>query len=253
VKEEIVERLRQLNQEFYQSFSVSFSSTRERIQSGVRRLLTEMPMRGNLLDIGCGNGNLAVEWQKSGRKGFFLGLDFSNELVQIAQEKVISLPLDNDQKILFLSMDINNASWVHQLPGLTWQTVVLFSVLHHIPGEKKREQLLRTIHRIMPKDGVLFLSVWQVRNSQRLLKRIQPWLMADLNEDVVEPGDVLMDWRAECQNADGRTGLRYVHIFSEEELASCADKTGFKVVKNFMSDGNEGNLALYQKWEKILV
>jgi len=253
MKDEIVERLRRLNQEFYQSFSDSFSSTRGRIQPGVRKQLEEMPMRGKFLDIGCGNGNLAIEWQKSGREGSYLGIDFSDELVQIAQDKLKSVPPSDGQIISFTSIDINDANWMDQLSSQLWQTVMLYAVLHHIPSALRREQLMRSIHHIMPEGGVFFLSVWQIHNSQRLMKRIQPWSTAGIDEKDVEPGDVLMDWRAEDQIASGRTGLRYVHIFSMEELAFLAEKTGFKAVNSFFSDGREGNLALYQKWEKVLV
>ena len=253
MKDKIVERLRRLNQEFYQSFSDSFSSTRERIQPGVRKQLEVMPMRGNFLDIGCGNGNLAVEWQKSGRKGSYLGIDFSNKLVEIAQDKVKPLLSPDSQQISFSCVDINNSDWPDQLPSQPWQTVMLYAVLHHIPSALKRERLLQSIHNIMPEEGAFSLSVWQVRNSPRLLKRIQSWSTAGINKEDVEPGDVLMDWRAEGQDSSGRTGLRYVHIFSEEELAFYADKTGFRIAESFFSDGKEGNLALYQKWEKVLV
>lgn len=253
MKDEIVERLRGLNQEFYQSFSDSFSSTRGRIQPGVRKQLEEMPVNGSFLDIGCGNGNLAIEWQKSRREGSYLGIDFSNELVKIAQDKIKSVPLSDGQLFSFTPIDINEADWVDRLPNLRWQTVMLYAVLHHIPSALKREQLLKSIHHIMPEDGVFFLSVWQVYNSQRLMKRIQPWSTAGIDEKDVEPGDMLMDWRAEELNASGRTGLRYVHIFTIEELAFLAEKTGFKAVNSFFSDGREGNLALYQKWEKVLV
>ncbi len=61
---------------------------------------------------------------------------------------------------------------------------------------------------------------------------------------MVDDGDALLDWRAE----EGTTGYRYVHQFTEEELASYAKESKFKVVNTFYSDGREGNLALYQVW-----
>jgi hypothetical protein len=53
----------------------------------------------------------------------------------------------------------------------------------------------------------------------------------------------LLDWRS------GGTGLRYVHHFSEGELITLAESSGFAVVETFYSDGKEGNLAIYQVWE----
>ena len=55
-------------------------------------------------------------------------------------------------------------------------------------------------------------------------------------------GDYLLDWRR-----DGN-GLRYVHHFNEEELAALASDSGFSVLETFNSDGESGNLGLYQVW-----
>jgi hypothetical protein len=60
----------------------------------------------------------------------------------------------------------------------------------------------------------------------------------------MDPGDYLLDWR------QGGRGLRYVHHFSPPELTSLAQMTGFKVVESFSSDGEGGNLGLYQVWQK---
>jgi tRNA (uracil-5-)-methyltransferase TRM9 len=64
----------------------------------------------------------------------------------------------------------------------------------------------------------------------------------------VDLGDYLLDWRAD--NMTTQTGLRYVHLFSEMELSNLAQEVGFCVISQFYSDGRNGNLALYQEWEK---
>ncbi|MCU0488883.1 MAG: hypothetical protein MUE67_08035 [Anaerolineales bacterium] len=67
----------------------------------------------------------------------------------------------------------------------------------------------------------------------------------DLQASQVDPGDYLMDWRA------GGQGLRYVHLFSEKELAELAGKSGFKIDDSFFSDGESNNLGLYQVWSAV--
>ena len=69
--------------------------------------------------------------------------------------------------------------------------------------------------------------------------------MIGLSSEDIDPGDYLLDWRR------GGHGFRYVHHFSQDELLSLAEKTGFKVVESYLSDGEGGNLGLYQVWEKI--
>jgi len=46
-------------------------------------------------------------------------------------------------------------------------------------------------------------------------------------------------------------GLRYVHLFTREELADLASQTGFSIESEFESDGEGGRLGLYQAWRKI--
>jgi 2-polyprenyl-3-methyl-5-hydroxy-6-metoxy-1,4-benzoquinol methylase len=64
-----VARLIELNREFYMRFGDSFSATRHRIQPGVRRVLEMLKGDESILDLGCGNGELARELAKRGHRG----------------------------------------------------------------------------------------------------------------------------------------------------------------------------------------
>jgi len=61
-----------------------------------------------------------------------------------------------------------------------------------------------------------------LQNSARLLPRIKPWETVEIPHLQVEEGDVLMDWRAGSHDPETKPALRYVHIFSETELADLA-------------------------------
>ncbi|NJN44464.1 MAG: hypothetical protein HC806_06915 [Anaerolineae bacterium] len=80
-------------------------------------------------------------------------------------------------------------------------------------------------------------------NSPRWRARIQPWERVGLSAEEVGLGDNLLDWRR------GGEGLRYVHHFSEDELAHLAKDSDFEITDTFYSDGKEGNLGLYQVWK----
>jgi len=82
-------------------------------------------------------------------------------------------------------------------------------------------------------------------NSPRLRERIQSWEMIGLNTSQIDPHDYLLDWR------HGGFGLRYVHHFSPSELENLASDTGFEIVDAFVSDGEGGNLGLYQVWQPV--
>ena len=126
----------------------------------------------------------------------------------------------------------------------------MFAVLHHVPGKGQRLNLVREICSLLDKGTRLYLSVWQVQKSPRLVSRLVPWSEVGIDGSQVDEGDVLMDWRAEAGGKPGEKGIRYVHIFTEGELSDLAGVGGFTVKECFYSDGREGNLGLYQVWSK---
>ena len=77
-------RLIEINKDFYTRFGDSFSATRRRIQPGVRRVLGRLKGDENILDLGCGNGELARELARRGHRGTYLGVDFSLPLLRDA-------------------------------------------------------------------------------------------------------------------------------------------------------------------------
>jgi SAM-dependent methyltransferase len=121
--------------------------------------------------------------------------------------------------------------------------VTALAVLHHIPGRARRLALLKQVRGQLAAGGRFVHSNWQFLNSARLRERVQPWEAAGLGDEDVAARDYLLDWRR-----DG-AGLRYVHHFSEPELAELAVASGFQVVETFRSDGETGDLGLYGVWK----
>jgi tRNA (uracil-5-)-methyltransferase TRM9 len=252
MKPETIVRLQRINQEFYQTFSQSFASTRKRIQPGVRKIMQEIPDRGNWLDIGCGSGALAAEWMRQNRQGLYLGIDFSPNLIVEAQKEILEVHKLEGLEVQLEAVDIGRDGWQNPFTKISWDGAICFAVLHHIPGADQRQKLCSAIAKLIGKDKKIYVSVWQVKNSPRLAMRIQPWESVGINSEELEAGDVLMDWRAENNPGKQPVGLRYVHIFSDEELRSLAEDSGFNVFDSFYSDGKEGNLGLYQTWESAI-
>jgi len=235
------QRLINLNRQFYQTFALQFSATRQRLQPGVRRVLESLPKSGRILDLGCGNGELARTLAHRGQGGQYVGVDFSPGLIDEAKQRVeAQSPGFTCQ---FNQADLAAPAWEGAIPGNPFEIVLALAVLHHLPGRELRIQMLRKVRRMLTSSGRFIHSEWQFLNSPRLRLRIQPWEAIGLDSSLVDPGDYLMDWR------HGGSGLRYVHHFSLDELADMAQNTGFHVGDSFLSDGEGGNLGLYQVWE----
>ena len=239
-------RLIELNHEFYTRFGDSFSATRHRIQPGVCRVLDMLNGDESILDLGCGNGEFARALAQRGHRGAYLGVDISLPLLREAESlpEGVSVAPGRQFSAKFIQVDLTQLSVISEQLSVTdhWSLITAFAVLHHIPSHELRLNILKTVHGLLKADGKFIHSNWQFLNSEKLKARIQPWETAAISSLEVDAGDYLLDWRS------GGKGLRYVHHFSESELGELAQETGFQVMDTFYSDGEKGDLGLYQVW-----
>jgi tRNA (uracil-5-)-methyltransferase TRM9 len=235
----IARRLVDLNRAFYQSFASPFAATRTRVQPGVRRLLGKIPSGASVADLGCGNANAAACLAARGHRGEYLGIDLSGPLLDFARAQPLPFPAE------FRELDFVSPGWERALPSAPFDYLLVFAVLHHLPGAEGRLEFLRACRRIIHPGGRLYLSTWQFLRSEKLRARIVPWGDAGFTEDEVEAGDYLLDWRRE-----GR-GLRYIHVLDEEERLALARESGFREIEAFSSDGEGGRLADYAVWTSV--
>jgi tRNA (uracil-5-)-methyltransferase TRM9 len=246
VHKDIVSHLLAVNRQFYQTFGLRFSEKRQRAQPGVMRVLASMPMEAKILDLGCGNGEFACQLAQHGHRGGYIGLDFSPELLAEAQVALQDcLPDEYQARFELQQVDLSSPTWASHFEPSSFDFITAFAVLHHIPGEALRCEIMHKVHQLLVPGGRFIHSVWQFLNSPRLAARIQLWESVGLSEADVDPGDYLLDWR------HGGAGLRYVHHFNPEELATLAEETGFTILESFHADGQGGRLGLYQTWSSI--
>ncbi len=229
-----------LNRTFYQSFAQQFSATRQRLQPGVAGILDRISHHESVLELGCGNGQFAKELFSRGHLGPYTGLDSNADFVKIAQNN-----LPGNGKISLVLGDLTSTAWHKSLPANQFDLIIAFAVLHHIPDSELRKRIIQKIGELLPPGGRFIHSEWQLLNSLRLRNRIQPWELIGITSEEVEDGDYLIDWRS------GGQGLRYVHVFGKKELTILAAETGFVILDSYFSDGEGGNLGMYQIWERL--
>jgi 2-polyprenyl-3-methyl-5-hydroxy-6-metoxy-1,4-benzoquinol methylase len=231
---DIAKQLIQLNHKFYNQFGNEFSVTRGRLQNGVMKILETIQEDESVLDLGCGNGLFLHTVSKRGHKAPLLGVDFSLPLLRDAE---------SSGGVEFREIQLNQLSeFSNQLSVHNWSLITCFATLHHIPSNEIRLDILRTVKKLLNKNGRFILSNWQFLNSEKLKSRIQDWSKVGLSKDVVDENDYLLDWRS------GGEGLRYAHHFSSEELHTLANQVDMRVEAEFLSDGENGKLGLYQVW-----
>ena len=232
------QRLIKINREFYDRFGESFSATRQRLQPGVKKILGTIQADVSVLDLGCGNGNFLRELSRRGHKADLLGVDFSLPLLRDAESQ------PDGFSARFLEIDITKLSVIsnQSLIPDNWSLITAFAMLHHIPSTEMRLDILRMVRKLLKADGRLILSNWQFLNSEKLKSRIQAWDQVGIVDSDLDEGDYLLDWRS------GGEGLRYAHHFTVQELLALAEQAKMRVIDSFSSDGDGGNLGLYQVW-----
>jgi len=231
------ERLLTLNREFYNRFGEQFSATRQRLQPGVKKILDSLQGDVSVLDLGCGNGHFLRELSMRGHTAALLGVDFSLPLLRDAE----SAPGVEFREVDLGQWSVDSVQWTVK----SWGVITMFAALHHIPSNKIRLDILKTAKKLLKPNGKFILSNWQFLNSKKLTARIQPWSRVGLSDEDMDEGDYLLDWRS------GGEGLRYAHQFSAQELLGLAGQAEMHVTDSFLSDGDGGNLGLYQVWESV--
>ena len=225
---DVARRLVEINAEFYRRHAADFAETRRGFQPGFRELVQYIPIpKPVILDVGCGNGRFGRFVESLGVQMDYTGLDFSRPLLEVAGRETGR----------FMERDLSQPGC---LAGLDrYSLIVALSTIQHIPGTANRQRLLREMGAHLSADGHIVLANWQFLDNERQARKIRPWSEVGLRESDVESGDYLLSW------GQGQPGLRYVAHLDEEAVAGLAQAAGLRIVRQFRSDGREGNLNLY--------
>lgn len=229
MKDEIVHQLLSLNQDFYAHFAQPFADSRASPQPGFNLLLDHLPeIHGRVLDVGCGNGRFGSFLLSTGETFKYTGIDFTENLLLIAQKNVEGT---------YLRRDISQVGFLEGVGE--FDLIVCLATMQHLPGRRNRIAMLIEMSHHLSKNGRIFLSNWQFLDSPRQRKKIQDWDKLNLVQQEIESGDYLLSWERE-----GR-GLRYVCAIDAQETEQLAEAADLEVLSLFRSDGREGNLNLY--------
>lgn len=239
-----IQRLNQINHDFYATVADEFDQTRGTAWLGWERLRHYLHAPLRVLDVGCGNGRfgLFVHEQleqlhpnRDQHKALleYHGIDSNADLLQHAHH-ALSLKTR-------LSFRLEQRDIVQNPPDEGYyDLVVLLGVLHHIPGYAARQQFMRTLADRIAAGGMLVIAAWRFYEYERFRQRIVPW-----PEDIqVEAHDYLLDWRR------GAFSLRYCHYTDDDEFDRLIHVTGLSEIERYRADGQSGDANLYSILKK---
>jgi tRNA (uracil-5-)-methyltransferase TRM9 len=245
-----ITRLNQINREFYRVTADEFDQTRGEAWPGWERLRPYLHTPISVLDVGCGNGRFGLFLAKtlslptspplhrmergSGGEVIYHGLDSNPALLEHARESL--------QSLSGLTVNLEERDMVENPPDTgAYDLVVLFGVIHHIPGYTERQNFVRQLATRVKPGGLFAFACWHFYEYERFRQRITPW-----PEDIeVEKGDYLLDWRR------GRTALRYCHYVDDAEHAELTTATGMDEILTYRADGQTGDANRYSILRKL--
>ena len=222
--------LNELNREFYRATAGEFSATRQGAWQGWERMLAaiDLPVE-SVLDIGCGNGRFARFLAgRQGRAFAYTGIDNNAQLLARARDDLAGL---ERARVTLVERDL----MLEGLEAAPAQLIVMFGLLHHVPGLQQRLDLARrSAEKVLP-GGWLVFAAWRFYEKVRFRQRIAPW-PAGLK---LEGHDYLLDWRR------GQRALRYCHYIDDAEHAQLVKAADMRVIDDYRADGSEGDLNRY--------
>jgi trans-aconitate 2-methyltransferase len=193
-----------------------FSSAQEK---WARELLAKLDLKGNedVLDLGCGDGKITVEIAKDLFNGTVTGVDNSEEMITLANEKY---PKDRYKNLSFYVMDAKELIYTNR-----FDIVFSNAALHWVDDHRSA---LKGINRSLRKGGRILIQTGGKGNAAAAFKTI--------GEMTSMP-----EWRSYLEG----TKSPY-NFFSDEEYKVLIPETGFNPIrielleKDMIHDGIEG-------------
>jgi len=243
MKQSIAEKILEENKKVYDFLAKNFSETRNQNWPEIEKLTSYVQKGDKILDLGCGNGRLYKILKN--KEIEYTGIDISKKLIEIARKNFqfsifhrqggIPLRRDNFQtnsKPRFIVADALNLPFKEK----EFDLVFAIALLHHIPTENLQLRVLKNCFKILKKNGLIILTVWNLIQPRLLLKyKIRPF-----SKDVYIPwkSKILQSPRGDGGAKTSKILKRYYHVFTKGELKQIVKKAGFKIIKCYFARDN---------------
>ncbi len=195
----------------YNKIAEDFSYTRTAFWNELNFIKGLIKEGDNILDLGCGNGRFFE--QLKGKNIKYTGSDASENLLKIAKEKY-------GKEAKFIHTDTLNLPFKDN----SFDIIISFAVLHHIPSKKFRDQFIKEARRVLKNDGILIISVWNLWQKKFIPIIIKYALLKLFRLSKFDFKDIYL-------NFGKYKKARFLHAFTEKELGQLLAKNRLAVKK----------------------
>lgn len=194
----------------YNKIATAFSSTRNKPWDWIQNFVKSLPNEGLILDIGCGNGRNMTNI-KEGKNQQFKGVDSCQNFVDIS--------IKNGKDVIL--GDMCNLPY----PDNTFDAILSIASFHHLSTNKRRQEGLQEIKRVLKPGGKILMSVWALTQPKH-----------SKNYNKFEYGDNIVPWKNKKGVVEGE---RYYYIFQIKELTDLILEQDFHILNWTWEYGNE--------------
>lgn len=246
-------QLNAINAAFYRAIAEDFSETRANAWLGWKRAFDALAIAPeatpSVLDVGCGNGRFARFLDsRLGSRFHYLGVDSNAKLLELARDQAPSRP-----DVRFEARNVIDPLDRTAIPDGPFDLIVLFGLLHHVPGLATRQTLLADCAKRLAPGGHLVVAAWRFGAFERFRRRFIAW--EDYNAALenpaqrvdigdLEPGDHLLGWR-------DVPSPRYCHDVDRSEFDQLLEGLGLTRRDRFDADGKTGDLNDYAIMQRV--
>lgn len=188
----------------YEKISGEFDITRKYSWQEFDGFIKYINNGDKLVDLGCGNGRFwgylkSIGSNKSINDIQYIGVDNSIKLIDKARENFPEAKFIVGD-MLDLPMEDNSIN-----------SIVAIASLHHIPSDELRRRVVAEMHRILKKNGVLIITVWNLFQPKYMKYIWKARIKSLLTLGKYSPRDTFIPW--------GKSGVdRYYYAFKKGDL-----------------------------------
>ena len=207
MKKDTAKELLRLSKDEYDVYASEFSNTRKFFWRELEFLKDYVKNGDTVLDIGCGNGRLVDALDNADIK--YTGVDFSRELIAIAQD-------ERGDKGTFIHANALSLPFKDN----SFDTVFSIAVLHHIPSKVNRLQFISEAHRVLQTGGTCVLTVWNTFQWRFVKTHIIYCFKKFFGGSGLDFGDIIIPFGKEKRK-------RYIHTITKRGIQKLFEENSF--------------------------